>query len=123
VALLDGEITIDSFTNERRFAPDVEALLPHVTLTVDDKIPSDFDQMHTIVNVWLKDGQQLSKRVDKLSGWIGLPLTREQRLRKFFGCTRRTLDEIRANRMLALVEQLETLSDVTEIMNIARCDR
>jgi 2-methylcitrate dehydratase PrpD len=123
VALLDGEITIDSFTNERRFATDVEALLPRVTLTVDDKIPSDFDQMHTIVNVWLKDGQQLSKRVDKLSGWIGLPLTREQRLRKFFGCTRRTLDETRANRMLALIEQLETLSDVTEIMNIARCDR
>ena len=30
VALLDGEVTIDSFTNERRFAPDVEALLPRV---------------------------------------------------------------------------------------------
>ncbi len=123
VALLDGEITIDSFTNERRFAPDVEALLPQVTLTVDDAIPSDFDQMHTIVNVWLKDGQKLSKRVDKLSGWIGSPLTREQRLKKFFGCTRRTLDETKARRMLALVEELDTLADVTEIMTIARCDR
>ena len=123
VALLDGEITIDSFTNERRFAPDVEALLPQVTLTVDDAIPSDFDQMHTIVNVWLKDGQKLSKRVDKLSGWIGSPLTREQRLKKFFGCTRRTLDETKARRMLALVEELDTLADVTEIMAIARCDR
>ncbi|MEO7727043.1 MAG: MmgE/PrpD family protein [Burkholderiales bacterium] len=123
VALLDGEITIDSFTNERRFAPDVAALLPQVTLTVDDSIPTDFDQMHTIVNVWLKNGQQLSKRVDKLSGWIGLPLTREQRLKKFFGCARRTLDDAKAQRMLTLVEQLETLDDVTEIMDIARCDK
>ena len=123
VALLDGEITIDSFTNERRFAPDVEALLPKVTLTVDDKIPSDFDQMHTIVNVWLNDGQKLSKRVDKLSGWIGSPLTRDQRLRKFFGCARRTLDDAKTKRMLTLVEELETLTDVTELMNIARCDR
>src|SRR5207344_2339007 len=41
IALLDGEITIDSFTNERRFAPDVEALLPRVKLTVDDAIPAD----------------------------------------------------------------------------------
>ena len=123
VALLDGEITIDSFTNERRFAPDVEALLPQVKLTVDDAIPADFDQMHTIVNVWLKDGQQLSKRVDKLSGWIGLPLTREQRLKKFFGCTRRTLDDAKAKRVLELVEQLDTLADVTEIMDIARCDK
>jgi aconitate decarboxylase len=122
VALLDGEITIDSFTNERRFAPDVEALLPQVRLTVDDSIPSDFDQMHTIVNVWLKDGQQLSKRVDKLSGWIGSPLTRDQRLKKFFGCTRRRLDEAKAQRVLALVENLEALDDVTEIMDIMRCD-
>ena len=61
--------------------------------------------------------------MDKLSGWIGLPLTREQRLRKFFGCTRRTLDEAKVKRMLTLVEELETLADVTEIMNIARCDR
>ena len=123
VALLDGEITIDSFTNERRFAPDVAALLPKVQLTVDDAIPPDFDQMHTVVNVWLKDGRQLSRRVDKLSGWIGSPLTREQRLRKFFGCTRRVLDDAKAQRMLALVEQLDTLTDVTEIMDIARCER
>ena len=123
VALLDGEITIDSFTNERRFAADVVALLPQVTLSIDDTIPADFDQMHAIVHVWLKDGQQLTKRVDKLSGWIGMPLTRAQRLKKFFGCTRRTLDDAKAKRMLELVEQLETLTDVTEIMNIARCDK
>ncbi len=123
VALLDGEITIDSFTNERRFAPDVAALLPNVKLTVDDAIPTDFDRMHAIVNVRLKDGQQLSKRVDKLSGWIGLPLTREQRLKKFFGCARRTLDDAKAQRVLALVEQLETLADATEIMDIVRCER
>ena len=123
VALLDGEITIDSFTNERRFAADVVALLPQVTLSIDDTIPADFDQMHAIVHVWLKDGQQLTKRVDKLSGWIGMPLTRAQRLKKFFGCTRRTLDDAKAKRMLELVGQLETLTDVTEIMNIARCDR
>jgi aconitate decarboxylase len=123
VALLDGDITIESFTNERRFAPDVEALLPHVEMIIDDAIPADFDQMHTIVHVWLKDGQQLSKRVDQLSGWIGSPLTREQRLKKFFGCTRRALGEAKAQRMLTLVEQLDTLSDVTEIMGIARCDR
>ena len=92
-------------------------------LTVDEAIPPDFDQMHTVVNVWLKDGRQVSKRVDKLSGWIGSPLTREQRLKKFFGCTRDILDESKARRMLELVENLDALSDVTEIMNIARCER
>ena len=122
-ALLDGEITVDTFTNERRFAADIVALLPKVQLEVDDTIPKDFDRVHTIVTVWLKDGREVSQRVDKLSGWVGYPLTREQRLKKFFSCTRRVLDEKAANRVLELTEQLETLSDVTEIMNILRCER
>ena len=45
VALLDGEITVDSFTNERRFAKDVASLLLRVKLTIDDSIPGDFDRM------------------------------------------------------------------------------
>ena len=56
VALLDGEVTVDSFTNERRFAPDVAALLPRVKLIVDDAIPNDFDRMHAVVTVAMKNG-------------------------------------------------------------------
>ena len=122
-ALLDGEITVDSFTNERRFSADMVALLPMVELTIDDAIATDFDRMHTIVHVWLADGRQLSKRIDRLSGWVGFPLTREQRLKKFFSCTRRVLDEKSASRLLELAEQLERLPDVEELMDIARCER
>ena len=122
LALLDGEVTVDSFTDERLNAPDVAALLPKVRLTFDDAIPFDKVKMHVVVNVWLKDGRALSKRVDKLLGWphTGKPLTREQRHHKFFSCTRRVLKEAAARRMLELVERLETLPDVTEIMDIAR---
>ena len=63
------------------------------------------------------------QRIDKLLGWPGNPLTREQRHHKFFSSVRRVLDERGANRMLELVENLETLPDPREIMNIARCDR
>jgi aconitate decarboxylase len=122
IALIDGEITVDSFTNERRFADDVVSLLPKVEFKADDSIPADFDTMYTIVNVWLKDGRELSKKVDKLSGWVGFPLTREQRLRKFFACSKRVIEEGKAQRMLGLVEKLETLPDIIEIMDIARCD-
>lgn len=120
VALLDGEVTIDSFTNERRFAADVEALLPRVTLEMDPAIPNDFDAMHTVVTVTLRDGRQLSQRVDKLSGWLGSPLTREQRLKKFHTCARRVLSRAAADRVVELVEQLDTLRDVREIMDIVR---
>lgn len=122
LALLDGEISVDSFTNERRFAPDIVALLPKIELRIDDSIPADFDHMHVIVEVVTTDGRRLSKKIEKLSGWIGLPLTREQRLKKFYACSRRVLDDGAANRVLEAVEKLDTLSDIGAIMDILRCD-
>jgi len=120
VALLDGEVTVDSFTNERRFAPDVEALLPRVELIVDDAIPNDFDRMHTVVSVRLRSGERYSRRMQELSGWIGYPLTRAERLKKFHSCARRVLDERAASRVVELVERLDRLEDVAEIMDLVR---
>jgi aconitate decarboxylase len=122
IALLDGEISVDSFTNERRFAPDVVALLPKMEFRIDDSIPADFDHMYVIVDVTFSDGRMLTKRVDKLSGWVGSPLTRGQRLKKYYSCTRRVLDDAAADRVLEAVEKLETLADITAIMDILRCD-
>jgi aconitate decarboxylase len=120
VALLDGEITVDTFTNERRFAADVQALLPKVKLHIDPAISADFDRTHVVVDVGLAGGKTLSHRLETLSGWVGHPLTREQRLKKFFSCTRHVLDRGQAERMVELVERLESLDDIVEIMDIAR---
>ena len=126
-ALLDGEVTVDTFTSERLFAADMAALLPRVHFHADDTIPLDKARLHIIVTVWLKDGREVAKMIDnKVTGWLGSkgnPPTREQRLNKFFACTRRVLREGAAERMLTLVEQLETLPDVLEIMDIARGER
>jgi 2-methylcitrate dehydratase PrpD len=120
IALLDGEVTVDSFTNERRFSPDVEALLPRVTLRFDDAIPNDFDRMHTVVTIKMKNGTHHSQRVARLSGWIGQPLTREQRLAKFHSCARRVIDRTAAGRIVDLVERLDTLGDIRQIMELVR---
>jgi aconitate decarboxylase len=120
VALIDGEVTVDSFTNERRFAADVAALLPRVAFIVDDSIPNDFDRMHVVVTVQLKNGTRHAKRVGELSGWIGHPLTREQRMKKFYSCARRVLDMSAADRVAALVDNLETLANVHEVMTLVR---
>ncbi len=120
VALLDGEITVDSFNNERRFAADVEALLPKVELKFDDAIPNDFDRMHIDMTVTLTDGRVLKQRVDTLSGWVGNPLTREQRMKKFHSCAKRVLAAVAADRIVDLVEHLEQLQSVEELMTLVR---
>ena len=120
LALLDGEITVDSFNNERRYAPDMVALLPRIRLRFDDNIPNDFDLMHVDMAVTLTDGRVLTQRVDKLSGWIGLPLTREQRLKKFHSCARRVLSTGAADSIVAIVENIEQKQTITDLMTLVR---
>jgi aconitate decarboxylase len=122
LALLDGEIGVESFTNARRFAADVEALLPRVQISIDDGIPPDFDRMHAEVRVTLKDGRRLSERVKELTGWVGFPLSREQRLKKFDVCTRGLLQPAAVRRLVECVERLDTLPDIAEIMDRVRRD-
>lgn len=121
VALLDGEVTVDSFTNERRFAADVKELLPRMDLQIDPSIPGDFDETWAVVTVTLKDGRSVQKKVDTLTGWCGHPLPREERLKKFHSCVRRRLSSAAADELLELVERVETLGDVDRMMTIVRC--
>lgn len=120
VALLDGEVTVDSFTDERRRAPDVERLLPRVKLVADPSIPNDFDRMHATVRITLATGERFEETVQRLSGWIGAPLSEAQRLSKFHACARRVLDRPAAERVAELVQRLDTLEDVREIMDRVR---
>lgn len=120
IALLDGEITVDSFNNERRFAADVQALLPNVTLRFDDSIPNDFDSTYVDTTVTLTDGRELKQHMAQLSGWVGSPLTREQRTRKFHSCAKRVLALDKAERIVELVENLAQLPHIEELMCLAR---
>ena len=110
LALLDGRVTIDSFTNERRFAADVEELLPKVAIQFDPAISKEFLDLHVVVTVRLAGGEELTERVDRLTGMPGVPLTREQRMEKFSVCAGRVL------------ERVDELPDLRRVMDIARGD-
>ena len=64
-----------------------------------------------------------SEAEELTDGWIGRPLTREERLRKFHSCARRVLPRKAAERIVELVEDLERLPDIVEIMDLARADQ
>ena len=72
------------------------------------------------MTVTLTDGRVLKQRVDKLSGWVGNPLTREQRMIKFHSCAKRVLAAVAADRIVDLVEHLEQLQSVEELMTLVR---
>lgn len=122
VALLDGAVTIDSFTDERRFQPDVESLLPRVEIEFDPTISREFLELDVEVTAHLRDGTALSEHVGDLTGMPGVPLTERQRLDKFFRCAERVVPRPAAERLAHLLSRVDELRDLSEVMDIMRCD-
>ena len=120
VALLDRKVKVASFSDERRFAADVEALLPNVTLNMRDDIPRSFQDCFAIVRVGTRDGRMLEKRCDRPRGMWGVPLTRDERLAKFRDCCEGALPDDDVERLIGLVEALGGDETVAPIMEVLR---
>jgi aconitate decarboxylase len=61
-ALLDGRVDLATFSDDRRFAPDMAALLARIVLSQTTAIPGQFDAMHVDVSVTLADGSRVMRR-------------------------------------------------------------
>jgi aconitate decarboxylase len=120
VALLDGDVTIDSFTDGRRFSDDVERLLPKFRIDFDPSISKEFLDVVVDVTVHTTGGDEITERVAALTGMPGVPLNEEQRMRKFTMCATRVLDEPTAAELAGMLGRIDDLSDVRAVMDIAR---
>ena len=118
-ALLDRTITIDTFSDQRRFAPDIEALLPRVRVNIRDDIPKEFQSTWAIVRVRTIAGRTSEVRCDRPRGMWGVPLTREERLAKFRDCVEPALPPADVDRLIELIERLDELPGVEPIMTVA----
>lgn len=109
-ALLDGRVTMETFTDAQVRRPEIAALLAKTHLHMNPQIPSNFDEMWTTVTVQMRDGQEYSIRCDRPRGIWGNPLSREERLIKARQCAGRVLLDADIERLIAMVEDLEHAS-------------
>ena len=123
LALLDGRIGIDSFADGRRFAEDMCALLPKVSLNVRDDIPTSFESTWATVHVHARGGVVHSERCDRPRGMPGVPLERNERIAKFRLCVEGVLTDHQADELIELVEGLDGQSSIQRIMAVAGCAR
>ena len=112
-ALLDGRVGIDSFTDARRFAPDMEAMLGRIR--VDPEGPASGAAQAT---AQLKDGSTVSAECHAFRGSAVNPMNREERMVKVRDCFRRALSDADTERVLSLLENLEDVPDVGELMAV-----
>jgi aconitate decarboxylase len=84
-ALLDGSVTVASFADARRFAPDMVALLPLITVVADPSRQGRFDAMAVDVAVE-HDGGTAVGTCDGPPGIWGRPVTAERLAAKARDC-------------------------------------
>ena len=110
-ALLDGRVGIDTFTDARRFQPDMEELLGRIRVE-----PEGPESGATLAVATLKDGTTLRAECRAFSGSAANPMSRDQRLDKVRDCFRRALSAADTEHVLELLENLENLDDVSRLM-------
>jgi 2-methylcitrate dehydratase PrpD len=69
-ALLDGRINVATFSDQRRFSPDIVELLDHTSLFQNPGMSGRFDSMHVDVTVTLAHGARVEHRCSApLGSW------------------------------------------------------
>jgi 2-methylcitrate dehydratase PrpD len=109
-ALLDGNVGIDTFTDERRFAQDMEDTLPRM------RVESTRDAYGAQAVATLRDGSIVSAECRDFTGASANPMSDDARIDKFEHCARRLLSERDTQSLIDTLEHLEDVDDVSDLM-------
>ena len=112
-ALLDGRVEIETFTDQRRFAPDMEETLLKIRVEAGPQ-----DSAVVKATAQLKNGSTVDAECRGFRGSAANPMSREERMEKIVNCVRRVLSGHDTERLLALVEDLENVADISAITEI-----
>jgi len=118
VALAEGKVDMDSFSDATRFSPRVEALSPRVRIKANPDIPTSLPDTWASARVGLRDGRELHEQCRHYRGSIANPMSREERLSKVSACAQRSLQPADVARVISMIEALETLPDLRQLMVI-----
>lgn len=110
IALLDGAVRADSFTDERRFRPDVVELLGKISLTRDPKLSRDTRSTHVEIEVTLVDGTRLREVCTRPPGSWGLPVDTAAHRAKLTDCLGTRFKDSQVRMLLDKLDRLERLS-------------
>jgi 2-methylcitrate dehydratase PrpD len=118
VAVADGRVNIDSFSDATAFSPRVQSVLGKVRIKRNPDIPRNPPENWAVARVGLPDGRVLSETCRHYRGSIANPMDREERLAKLRDCAKCSLDSADIERVIGMAEPLESLPDLRPLMAV-----
>jgi aconitate decarboxylase len=126
VALLDGRVTIESFTDRRLASADMQGMLKRTTLVQDPTIPGEWTRMWIEIEATMHGGRRHRARSHGPNGcWGQAPVGFDEHRQKLRDCLGRKYSPHRAERLLASIEALaragpEDLSKLIALLSAVR---
>jgi len=118
-ALLDRELGLQQFTQQKVDDPAVIELMRKIHIDVDPELVKEqAGKNAVIVAVRLTDGRVVSQRVDKARGTSKYPLTDEEVQRKYRQCAGLVLAPDKIEQTLAILQDLENVPDVGNLVGL-----
>jgi 2-methylcitrate dehydratase PrpD len=120
ILLLERKAGLNEFLDEVVNRPDVQAMIAKVEFGVHPEAEAaGYDKMTTIIEVALTDGRRIGGRADFGKGSPANPMSYDEVADKFRECARFSKwPGEKAERVVALVRDLERLGDVRELTKL-----
>ncbi|KAL8180720.1 UNVERIFIED_CONTAM: hypothetical protein K2H54_031964 [Gekko kuhli] len=116
-ALLDGKLSICSFSDDNLHRHELMQLLSKVMVEHPKDNVANFDKMYAEVALILQNGDILTGRCDTFYGHWRRPLSTESLLRKFQTNASRVLPKDNIDNLVKTVDNLETLPDCSLLVS------
>ena len=115
-AVLRRRVGIPEFADDFVRSPEVVAMMRRVAVQFDPEIDArGYDRMRSAMDVFLKDGSQLTVEADIYPGGPERPLTRGELRQKFRDCAVDALSPDRIEEALARVEAVDEVPRVADL--------
>lgn len=116
-ALIDGDITLDTFTDERIQEPQLRALIQKVKVNRNEEMTAGYpDGIPNLLIIRTLDGREFQKKIAYPLGHHKNPMTDADIERKFRGLASRVMSESSMNDILDELWRIDTCEDVSEVM-------
>lgn len=116
-ALLDGEVTVQSFTPAAMSRPDLHALLSRVRLEHPNDNPANFNHMYGEVQLTLVGGDTVKGRCNTFYGHWRNPLSNNSLRKKFRSNAEVVLPSEKVEQLIEVVEDLDQLRDCRNLLS------
>jgi len=116
IALIDGKIDVDTFTEPNIFRPDVRELMTKIDWVVDEEFERRYPEHYSCsVTVTMQDGTEYTSTIDDPKGDYRNPVTQQDIEAKFEKLARRELDADRVAKITTFVRNIDQVDDVSQL--------